>query len=88
MRYRAFKDHCNLLKVTVKSGDSIIFNIPMPKSWSKKKRIEMNGTPHMKTPDIDNLTKALLDAIHKNDSHIWHLTLQKIWSNSGSIEIE
>ena len=86
-RYRAFADEVRLRGVTVLSGDSVTFVIPMPKSWSKKKRAQMNGKPHMAKPDVDNLGKACFDACHSDDSHIWKITLIKIWGESGSIRI-
>lgn len=55
----------------------IIFQFKTPKSWSKKKTAEKIGTPHLSTPDIDNLFKALTDTIFYkydyNDSWIWKL---------------
>lgn len=41
----------------------IHFYIAAPKSWRKKDRKEKIGTPHMSTPDLDNLLKAFFDSI-------------------------
>ena len=87
MRYRAFADECRLRGVTVCPGDSITFWIPMPKSWSKKKKDSMDGAPHTQKPDLDNLLKALFDAVHKDDSHIWCVMVSKLWSHEGAISI-
>jgi Holliday junction resolvase RusA-like endonuclease len=88
MRYRAFKDMVRLHRVKVpESGSHIIFRIEMPRSWSEKKKKAMDGQPHQQTPDVDNLLKALLDAIYKNDSHIWDSRVTKLWARRGSIEI-
>lgn len=88
LRYRAFRDEVRLRGVKFENGDSIIFRIPMPPSWSKKKKIAMNGKPHTQTPDLDNIYKSLADSIFKEDSHIWHLgPMKKIWAYDGSIEI-
>src|SRR5690606_40401818 len=47
MRYRAFCDELRARNCTFPESDShVIFHIPMPKSWSKKKRAEMLGQPH------------------------------------------
>ena len=85
-------DFCNELerqakKLEYKPEDrvSLIFYIPMSKSWSKKKREQMLGKPHKQRPDIDNLAKAFLDALLKEDSFIYSLTAEKYWSNEGSI---
>lgn len=87
-KYWAFKAEVQLRKVEVpEAGAWIIFKLPMPKSWSKKKRAEMCGLPHQQTPDTDNLTKALLDSVYKNDAHIWDYRVSKRWAETGSIEV-
>ncbi len=87
-------EFCNELKVKANQlsyipGDkvSLVFYIPMSKSWSKKKREQMLGKPHKLRPDIDNLAKAFLDALLKEDSHVYSLTAEKYWSNHGSIVV-
>lgn len=65
---------------------SLRFEISMPKSWSAKKRAEMNGEPHQQRPDIDNLIKAFLDALCEDDSYVYSVTAEKYWSDKGSIE--
>ena len=88
MRYRAFCDDLRAHKCTLpESGSHVIFHMPMPKSWSKKKRAEMLGQPHRQKPDVDNLTKAILDAVLKDDSGVWDMRTTKIWSDIGCIEI-
>jgi Holliday junction resolvase RusA-like endonuclease len=59
----------------------------MPQSWSKKKRVAMDGQPHQQKPDLDNLTKSLLDALFEDDSHLGHWT-SKLWGETGMIVIE
>lgn len=88
MRYRAFADECRLKKVHVpESGAHITFNMPMPKSWSKKKRLATVGRAHQSRPDVDNLAKSLLDALYADDSTVWDLRITKRWAAVGSIEI-
>jgi Holliday junction resolvase RusA-like endonuclease len=43
--------------------------------------------PHQQTPDVDNLLKALLDAIHKQDCAVWSVWAEKRWSDRGGIVI-
>jgi len=76
-------------KIEYVPGDkvSLIFYIPMAKSWSKKKRELMLGKPHKAKPDIDNLAKAFLDALLIEDSYVWSLTAEKYWANEGSIMV-
>lgn len=88
LRYRAFKDEVRLHRVQVPECRAhIIFVLPMPKSWSKEKREEMDGTPHMVKPDKDNLEKALLDAVFREDSQIWDSRVSKFWGTEGKIII-
>jgi Holliday junction resolvase RusA-like endonuclease len=60
----------------------------MPKSWSKKKRNELNGKPHTQRPDLDNLIKAFKDALCEDDSHVHtYYNMRKIWGEDGKIII-
>ena len=88
MKYHAFKDVCRLHNVTLDDFDTITFVLPMPPSWSKKKKALMDGAFHKQTPDLDNLLKALQDAVLKDDSHIASLKIRKIWGYAGQIRIE
>ena len=84
-------DFCNQVKLLdIKlwsSGSHIIFMMPMPQSWSKKKKKRYNHKPHEQKPDKDNLIKSLLDAVFKNDAHIWSHKYTKIWGYLGKIII-
>ena len=89
MRYRMFCDEARLHGIQVpESGAHITFVLPMPQSWSMKKRAAMDGQPHQQKPDLDNLTKSLLDALFEDDSHIWDARTSKIWGETGMIIIE
>lgn len=48
-----------------------IFYLPMPKSWSKKKKDLMRGKPHRQRGDWDNFMKGVQDLLLKNDAMIW-----------------
>lgn len=88
LRYRAFADECRAKGLSIEqSGQKITFFIPMPKSWGKKKRAEMNMQPHQQVPDVDNLLKAALDAVHKQDCAVWSIWTEKRWSDYGAIVI-
>lgn len=88
LKYRAFRDEVRAQRVEFVSGDCVTFWIPMPRSWSRRKRAEMLGAPHKQKPDLDNLLKALLDAIYDDDSAIWKIGKnQKFWANVGRIDI-
>ena len=61
----------------------IIFLVPMPKSWSKKKKALMAGKPMQSRPDLDNYLKGLFDATHEEDSTIWKVTASKLWTDKA-----
>ena len=94
-RYFVYKD---LLKLEAnKMGlenvpgrlESLIFYVQMPRTWSYKKKIAMNGRGHEQTPDIDNLLKGFMDALCKEDKHIYAISngLAKFWAIEGSIHL-
>ncbi|MDR9934857.1 RusA family crossover junction endodeoxyribonuclease, partial [Enterobacter cloacae] len=54
----------------------------------KKTRAAMDGQPQQQKPDLDNLPKALLDALFEDDAPIWDARASKIWGETGMIMIE
>jgi Holliday junction resolvase RusA-like endonuclease len=85
-RYFAFRDQVRLQGIQLPEyGYYIVFVLPMPKSWSKKKKAEMDRKPHQQRPDKDNLEKALLDAVFKDDCRVWDGRVTKIWGREGKI---
>jgi len=63
-------------------------HFPMPRSWSKKKRASLKHQLHRQLPDADNVLKAVVDALWKQDYKIGGMECWKYWADSGSIEIE
>lgn len=59
------------------------FYLPMAKSWPKKKKAEKLGTEHDQKPDIDNMCKAVMDALSKEDKAVYRAWGDKYWSESG-----
>jgi Holliday junction resolvase RusA-like endonuclease len=88
LRYFAFRDEVKLHNVQYEAGQGITFVIPLPPSYSKKKRAELLGQPHLLLGDVDNFSKALFDALFDNDSHIHTICARKIWGNKGEIIIQ
>jgi Holliday junction resolvase RusA-like endonuclease len=87
-QYWIYKAALQKLKVTLPIPCSILFELPMPESWSKKKRKEMNGKPHESKPDIDNLIKGIFDALLENDQVVWGVYAEKRWAEVPSITIK
>jgi Holliday junction resolvase RusA-like endonuclease len=75
------------LQFELKTHLDVLFLIPMPNTWSKKKKEQMNGLPHKQKPDTDNLTKSVKDALKKDDSDVWWEKAEKRWAYKGSIII-
>lgn len=73
----------------------LVFYLEMPKSWSEKKRVSLDDKPHQQTPDIDNLAKAVMDALAPpkangkgvDDSYVWKIQAEKLWARESYIEI-
>lgn len=90
-RYWEYKDEIRKQMkdwIMPESGYHMIFHIPVPQSWSKKKKAEMIGRPHQQKPDKDNLEKAFLDSIFEEDCHIWDGRVTKIWGEVGMIIVD
>lgn len=70
-------------------GIWIKFYIPMPKTWSNKKKLRMDFQPHQSKPDASNLHKAFEDALKQQDMTIWDYRVSKFWYSSikGYIEV-
>ena len=89
-KYWKFKDElkmlCFLCRWQPKEELDVTFVIPMPTSWSEKKRVQMDGQPHKQRPDLDNLIKAFKDALLEEDSHVHtYDNMKKVWGRKGAI---
>ena len=65
------------------------FGIMMPKSWSKKKKEELNNTYCSNNSDIDNYIKAILDSlngvVYVDDKQVVEIFAKKIYCDEGYI---
>lgn len=89
-RYRTFRDDVGWRKVQLPVGFfHVVFFMPMPKSWSETRKARFAFRPHERTPDKDNLEKALVDAVYRgrSDAHVWHSASTKLWSFEAAILI-
>jgi len=90
-KYFAYKNQLiqqgNEMSFEMKEILDILFLIPMPNSWSAKKKDKMNGMPMKVKPDTDNLIKAVKDTFCKNDSNIYREISEKRWAFKGSVII-
>lgn len=69
----------------------VTFIMPVPDSWSEKKKREHIGLPVTVKSDIDNLVKGLLDSangiIWKDDRYVTDLAARKRYGYDGQILI-
>lgn len=90
-KYHAFKDqftlNCNVQGYFLEEILDIQFIIPMPNSWSQKKKCKMDGRPHQQTPDTDNILKSVMDSFKINDGFVWNVKAVKVWGYEGRIII-
>ena len=91
IRYHAFKDALRLgcaghperpLDVSWRAY------LPIPKSYSKRKREALMGQPHRMKPDRDNIDKAILDALFSEDAGIAEGHIAKFWDDGQGPRIE
>ena len=64
------------------------FHLPMPKSWSKKKKIQMLGECHMSKPDLDNCIKSVGDCLKDDDQTIHEIIAKKFWSEESTLVLK
>jgi len=92
MRYRTYKDelayktHYKFKENIQKDGEMwIVFVMPLPESWPKKRKLEKNNGPHQQKPDIDNLVKGFLDAFLVEDEQVYEIHAKKLWGSHPGI---
>jgi len=68
----------------------VVFYLPIPASWSKKKRAEQEGAPHARKPDLSNLLKGLEDCmdsiVYHDDSQLYEIKAKKLQSSMPRTE--
>ena len=73
-------------------GILIAFHMPIPESWSKKRRSEAVGGYHISRPDADNLKKLVLDALNglawDDDSQVAYSVCSKVYSDTPRTEVQ
>jgi Holliday junction resolvase RusA-like endonuclease len=90
VRYRTWADEVRRLMGPRRLPERFhsTFGVPMPASWSERRRVSLDGRPHQQKPDVDNCLKALLDALLPDGDHeVWDVRATKIWTRQGVIQI-
>lgn len=70
----------------------VVFYMPIPASYSKKRKLALNGKPHLIKPDTSNLIKMIEDRaegiLYDDDKRIYKLSGEKYYSHNPRIELE
>ncbi len=92
LRYRAFCDAVRAqwpADLALPLAFHVVFRLPIPKSRRTGVDALTEGQPHDQKPDVDNMVKALLDALCAEDKAVWHVDAVKLWTlGDGSITIQ
>ena len=80
----------DMLKGPLKA--TLVFYLPIPKSWSKRRRQEADGAPAITRVDADNLAKAVLDAcngiVYEDDKQVTELDVVKQYVlDGGTVDV-
>ena len=68
--------------------------LPVPKSWSRKKREDAlsGATRPVTRPDVDNYAKAAIDAVNeivfRDDSQVTELVTRKLYGDRPRLEVK
>lgn len=93
LRYHAFRDEVRIRHVQIPAPFfHVLFVLQMPRSWSEVTKLLHRGMPHQQKPDKDNLEKALLDSVFRQDTgavdcHVWDGRATKVWGDWDLIAI-
>ena len=94
LRQWFIREYPNFKTIESRVNVSIIAYFDIPKSTSKKKEAEMLGNriSPTKKPDIDNITKVVLDALnkfaYKDDTQITEITVVKKYASTPKVKIK
>ena len=70
-------------------GITSIVRLPMPKSWSMKKKELKAGSLHDSKPDTSNIFKAIEDAVCVEDKQVALINCSKFWTcGDARVDIE
>lgn len=90
--YRAWADRARrVVPVDVRLSSTHLraeVYLPIPASWSQKKRRAAQGSAHYSKPDWDNLGKAISDALFLDDARICFGAIAKYWDDGKGPRVE
>ena len=90
----AYREWCDQLRAAAPALPEkprvleILAYIALPDSWSEKRKANMRGRSHERTPDADNIAKAVMDCLMPQDKTIWRLIIEKRWDDGDGPRME
>jgi Holliday junction resolvase RusA-like endonuclease len=66
---------------------AIVAWMPFPKSYGKKKRLDLVGSAHEIKPDATNLLKSIEDCLTEKDETVSVVSCAKIWAEDPKLKI-
>jgi Holliday junction resolvase RusA-like endonuclease len=71
-------------------GLTIVFCLPRPKRLERRATASLCNVPHLSKPDLDNLEKAVLDALKDggvmvDDCQVFKVEKLKVYADSGEL---
>ena len=91
MEYRHWADRLREVVGTLPEGPPVRVDITahfaIPPSWSAARKAAAAGKAHQHKPDLDNIVKAVLDALWPDgDQAIAWVVARKLWAGEGERE--
>lgn len=91
-----YRDWCSKARASVPKGADLglyrevtfIAYMGFPPTYSVNKKADLTNQPHLLKPDIDNISKSVLDALFEDDKVIYKLSAEKRWQDSKGPRIE
>lgn len=69
----------------------IVADMPMPESWSQRKRNAMLHKPAIRTPDWDNIGKIISDALnwvmYRDDRQVYYASVERYWAEKAGVTV-
>lgn len=87
LTYRAMADELRLRGARLPHRYQLILELPMPDGWPEEWKRTMEGRPHLRKPDGNNLLKAVEDALVPRDEALYSGRFDKRWGREPCIII-
>lgn len=90
----AYREWCDRLRAAAPElpekprSLEVVAYIEIPERWSAKRKANMRGRVHERTPDLDNIIKGIMDCLFPQDKSISRLVAEKRWDDGNGPRME